>query len=278
DRVDTTATVWLGVTLGCARCHDHKYDPFTQEEFYRLFAYFNNIPEHGRAVKVGNSPPFIQAPTPYMLEQRRKLDGELAEARRRVEELKPELVRARSEWERSLPSGSTPSWTVTEGLHRVRGSEDKAAGKFGYFDKFSLSARVRGVSGTIVSRMDLSGCEEGYHVHLEQGRIQVNLVKRWLDDAIRVETERALEPGKWHHVTVTYDGSRAAAGIAVYVDGKPERLKVQLDFLNQSFATDHPFRVGAGREPFRGEIDDVRLYSRRLSKEEAAWIADADPV
>ena len=62
DRVDTTATVWLGLTLGCARCHDHKYDPFTQKEFYQVFAYFNNVPEKGKAWKYGNSPPWFKRP------------------------------------------------------------------------------------------------------------------------------------------------------------------------------------------------------------------------
>ena len=52
DRVETTSTVLLGLTLGCARCHDHKYDPFTQKEFYQLFAYFNNVPERGKALQV----------------------------------------------------------------------------------------------------------------------------------------------------------------------------------------------------------------------------------
>ncbi|NDE99825.1 MAG: DUF1549 domain-containing protein, partial [Verrucomicrobia bacterium] len=42
DRVTTTATVWLGTTMGCCECHSHKYDPFTQREFYQLFAFFNN--------------------------------------------------------------------------------------------------------------------------------------------------------------------------------------------------------------------------------------------
>ena len=44
DRVNTTATVFMGVTLECAQCHDHKYDPFTQKDYYQLFAYFNNSP------------------------------------------------------------------------------------------------------------------------------------------------------------------------------------------------------------------------------------------
>ncbi|PQO46013.1 hypothetical protein C5Y93_12125 [Blastopirellula marina] len=47
DRVETTSTVWLGLTMGCARCHDHKYDPLSQREFYQMFGYFNNIGEAG---------------------------------------------------------------------------------------------------------------------------------------------------------------------------------------------------------------------------------------
>lgn len=62
DRVDTLGTVWLGLTLGCARCHDHKYDPVSQKEYYRLFAYFNNVAEWGLGPNNGNSPPFIRVP------------------------------------------------------------------------------------------------------------------------------------------------------------------------------------------------------------------------
>ena len=63
DRVDTTATVFLGLTMGCARCHNHKYDPLTAKDYYSLFAYFNNLDERGHARRVGNSPPLITAPT-----------------------------------------------------------------------------------------------------------------------------------------------------------------------------------------------------------------------
>ncbi len=68
NRVETTATVWLGQTFNCTRCHDHKFDPFTQRDFYSLKAFFHNVSENG----VGNyqgpanvsSPPFLALPNP----------------------------------------------------------------------------------------------------------------------------------------------------------------------------------------------------------------------
>jgi len=62
DRVDTFSTIFLGLTIGCARCHDHKYDPISQREYYQLFAYFNNVAEWGVGPNNGNSPPFIEIP------------------------------------------------------------------------------------------------------------------------------------------------------------------------------------------------------------------------
>jgi hypothetical protein len=62
DRVDTVGTVWLGLTVGCARCHEHKYDPLSQQDYYELFAFFNSVPEWGLGPNNGNSPPFITLP------------------------------------------------------------------------------------------------------------------------------------------------------------------------------------------------------------------------
>lgn len=64
DRVETTATVWLGLTMGCARCHDHKYDPISQRDFYRFFAFFHNVPEKGLDGRAGNAEPMLQLTTP----------------------------------------------------------------------------------------------------------------------------------------------------------------------------------------------------------------------
>src|SRR5262249_48092529 len=81
DRVDTTSTVFLGLTLACARCHDHKFDPFTQVDFYRMFAYFNRVPERGNAFKYGNSPPTITAPIPDQEARLKALETKLTAAK-----------------------------------------------------------------------------------------------------------------------------------------------------------------------------------------------------
>ncbi len=62
DRVETVGTVYLGLTLNCSRCHNHKYDPVSQKEFYQLFAFFNSVAEAGLGPNNGNSPPFIPVP------------------------------------------------------------------------------------------------------------------------------------------------------------------------------------------------------------------------
>jgi hypothetical protein len=74
DRVETTGTVWLGLTVGCARCHDHKYDPISQNEFYQLYAFFNALPERGG----GDMEPTIKVPTPEQAAKLKQLETTLA--------------------------------------------------------------------------------------------------------------------------------------------------------------------------------------------------------
>ncbi|MBB22763.1 MAG: hypothetical protein CMN04_07760 [Roseibacillus sp.] len=70
DRVKTTANVWMGMTMECAQCHDHKYDPITQREYYQMFAYFNNTTDPGMQTRGGNQSPVVNVPP---REQARKL-------------------------------------------------------------------------------------------------------------------------------------------------------------------------------------------------------------
>ncbi|MBL8851199.1 MAG: DUF1553 domain-containing protein, partial [Planctomycetaceae bacterium] len=99
DRVNTTAATWLGLTLGCAQCHDHKYDPITQREYYSLFAFFNSL--DGEVVINKNNRechPFIRVPTG---DEQRQLDGmnaELAALEARRTELTPAADAAFATW------------------------------------------------------------------------------------------------------------------------------------------------------------------------------------
>src|SRR5205807_67287 len=77
DRVNTTSTVWLGLTVACAQCHDHKYDPVTQKEYYQLYAFFHNVPENGLDGSKGNAAPVLKAPTPAQQETLDRLADEI---------------------------------------------------------------------------------------------------------------------------------------------------------------------------------------------------------
>lgn len=77
DRVDATSTAWLGLTMGCARCHSHKYDPISQKEFYRFFAFFNTVSEKGLDGREGNAKPFLKLPTPEQAEREKHLREEI---------------------------------------------------------------------------------------------------------------------------------------------------------------------------------------------------------
>lgn len=320
DRVDTTFTVWQGLTMGCARCHSHKYDPISQKEYYQVFAAFNNIPENGRALKEGNSPPWILAPTREQREEWNQAARSTFDRERRFKELHETLGRkALRKWVQSgwkAEAGTLDRWSGTSGrlvdlpldragetsataqdspsekndtsVTRFEGDVKLSVGRhgkavelngngfvdagdvahFGYFDAFSIAATIRVPEirpGTIVSRMELIDRGTGYNLHLtESGTVQVNFVKRWLDDSLRVETVEKIPVDRWVRILMTYDGTRTAGSIRVYFDGRLVETRANLDGINQSFASDEPLRIGAGNSNFHGLIDNVRIFDHDL--------------
>ncbi len=88
DRVRTTSAVWMGLTAGCAQCHDHKFDPLTQREFYQLFAYFNQLPEQGIAGgKQKNAAPELRLPTPEQTARQEELQRRIRETQAKLSAL-----------------------------------------------------------------------------------------------------------------------------------------------------------------------------------------------
>jgi hypothetical protein len=116
DRVETTATTWMGMTMGCARCHDHKYDPITQKEFYEFFAFFNNVPENGIDGANFNSPPLIPAPVGQTAQRQLvELDAKVASAQAASDAIQPVIAEGQTEWEQLLPLQPVPG-TLENGL------------------------------------------------------------------------------------------------------------------------------------------------------------------
>ena len=108
DRVETTGLTWMALTFNCCRCHDHKYDPITQKEFYQLFAYFNSNNENGvlddfggagRTRRGGNSHPVLALPTPEQEAQIAKFEKSMKEAEAQVASANKELAAAQAAWE-----------------------------------------------------------------------------------------------------------------------------------------------------------------------------------
>ncbi len=112
DRVETTSFTWLGLTLNCCRCHDHKYDPFTQKDFYSFFAFFNNVEESGTIQGAsnrsgGNSVPFMKVTTP---EQKLRMDALIATvsaAQKHVRETEKDLPKLLAAWESTVGTSDT---------------------------------------------------------------------------------------------------------------------------------------------------------------------------
>lgn len=113
DRVGTTASVWLGTTLACAQCHNHKYDPFTQKDFYRFFAFFDNTEYDLKDSDIMRAEPVLELPTPEQEAERRNLQGEIAQLQGRLQTQTAELDKEQAQWERGQVVAGTV-WKVLD--------------------------------------------------------------------------------------------------------------------------------------------------------------------
>lgn len=109
DRVNTTGTVWLGSTIGCAQCHNHKYDPFTQKDYYRLYAFFESA-DYEIAYQSATKEEFtryvlepqLDLPTPEQETKRKAINDELNKLEAQLKAPTAEVLAAQTQWEREL--------------------------------------------------------------------------------------------------------------------------------------------------------------------------------
>jgi len=116
DRTETVSQVWLGMTLGCCVCHDHKYDPVTQREFYRMSAFFNNTTQAAMDGNIKDTPPIMQVPRPEDQSRWDTISRDLGAARRQADERKKAARADFDKWAATVKPESLSSPIPTEGL------------------------------------------------------------------------------------------------------------------------------------------------------------------
>ncbi len=286
DRVDTTSTVWMGLTMGCARCHDHKYDPISQKEYYELISIFGNITECGRAIKFGNSEPYIKAPAADQQAALQKVQRREADARKALEAREGEVAEAEAKWAPNFDGKAPPVGVVSQGLTAhftfdgdtsgvtkekgkpvfreglpgrgnaatVGGGGVFALGEVGDFScqkRFSLSFWLKPEElkeGVVLSRQGGDTRRPGLAVELRDGHLQFFIISRWVAGVGAVETAKPLRQDEWVHVTLTNDGSQTVSGMKIYLDGQPAAATALYNTNSNAMAEpkNTPLRLGGG--------------------------------
>ena len=308
DRVRTLGMAWLGITLECARCHDHKYDPITQRDHYRFYAFFNNVPEVGEDGRVANAAPLMPAPTTGQQARLRQFEGEIARLERQI-------VPRQKRWRGTKPNtiSTAPTGAALEMNCETAGDFTLAAGVAGQactvgeakplaaavpISKrlpLTFSAWLRpdtsDLDAPLLSAIDYSrnpasvGWGSGIEFRLADGELEFRSGQRFPSYSIRVRSVGAgLTAGQWRHVALVYAGAagkkamRAEANwVRIFVDGRELPIRI----LNDGCAlpdekTDKPsptrFRVGWDNNPkagrYSGRFDELAIFTRALNESE----------
>ncbi|MCA9049756.1 MAG: DUF1553 domain-containing protein [Planctomycetaceae bacterium] len=257
DRTTTAGTAFLGLTLECCRCHEHKFDPIEQREFYQLSAYFSDIDEFG----LYSHFTFAQ-PTPAMLlykdNQRESHEAALAEVRQAESAYRQALAAARRRWEEhsetlntSLPEVRAPVLHMSlegtaDGIVGTATECDgdqqivcEGAPEFGRTSPFTFSLWVRPAvqqPRMLVLHQSVAAEDSGFRglqLTIDDGRPEFSMIHFWPGNAVRIQTRGTIPLNEWTQIAFTHDGSGTAAGLTLFVNGKPAVVDIERDKLTR---------------------------------------------
>jgi len=294
DRVATYGTAFLGLTVECARCHDHKYDPIPQQDYYSLGAFFGAIDEAGTySYSFGATPaPRLRLPTPEQETQIAQRAASVAAADSALSRTLSERRAAFDEWIKSSPKlelappvkrypldgaidGPTGKATALDG---DSGPSFDDVPAFRRCDPYSLVFWMRCPDAkeraTVIhtSHFTIESDQQGYQAMLDHGRLAWQVIHLWPGSAAAIRTRDEFPLQRWVQVAVTYDGSSLAKGLRIYLDGAPAPIEVEHDHLDGA-ATVRSFQIGFRDRDvgFKGgAVDDLQVFDRALTSVEVA--------
>ncbi|MBK7874993.1 MAG: DUF1553 domain-containing protein [Planctomycetes bacterium] len=296
DRVATTSTAFLGLTVECARCHDHKYDPIEQRDFYSLGAFLGAIDEPGTYAYSHSA-----LPPPTLRLSSAEQDKELARLAAKEREAEAELARVRRESQARFEAwlGNAPVVTAPAPVFRLpldgaiegpnagskatafdgdTGIDASDVPTFRRCDPYSLAFWMRAPDAkerAVVlhtAPFTIESDPQGYQVLLDHGKLAWQVVHFWPGSAAAIATRAPFPVGRWVHVVVTYDGSSRANGMRIFLDGEPLETEVVRDALDGG-ATSRVFQLAHRDRDVgfaSGALDELALYDRTLTGAEAA--------
>ena len=340
DRTNTFGKAFLGMTMECARCHDHKYDPISQKDYYQLYAFFNSTNDIGHAVYGPD-----QTPGPALLLATKAEEQEIDRLKAEIQQIEDKRAARRTEAMSSYEAWATESLQakeLEEGIEAARvahypfdifgdlvGSQKVSLQK----DNRGPSARINdliitsGISGKAIELSDYNSAilgkdvgwydrtdpftidfyvypdtlyedamlfthsEEwrlglrGYNVHLEDNTVVFRMAHSYPQNAIEVRGTTTLAAREWTRITLTYNGSSTARGVALYLNGQPESTSIEIDNLYKGilFTPDihtYGFKgIQFGHRdkftPFKkGRIDEFSVFDRALVPLEVQYLED----
>ncbi len=316
DRTNTLGSAILGLTLECARCHDHKYDPISQEDYYRLFAYFNNVNELGEIANDGNPGPLMMLTSDEVQKQIEWLEKVIEKEEISLRSGRKNMITSEPNLEQDLRKGLVTYYSF-EGLSKagladlakpgkvakLTGNPSLVAGRFGNGLKLGEYDRVRiGEEGKF-ERTDAFSVSlwlhptqkdaytpiwgdpsnknidfKGFGMVLDSQRVAVRFIHALPHNHIHVVTKDSIPLREWTHIAVRYDGSSRAKGVEVFVNGQIQDLHVVHDNLYKGMLRRE--MVLGGGTPWGtldgASFDEFRVYHRKLSTLEIQYLFDGD--
>lgn len=295
DRMETVGTVWMGLTLQCARCHSHKYDPIENREYYELLSFFDNVPEVGSALK-GASHPYIHAPTAGQRAELKRLEDGLQKAEAALAATGERIEESQIAWETRLATDRGDRLRVTRGM-RFRYAEkpirfdgessveesNKPIALCAGNRRWTISFWFRPESdanGAIFSSVEEpERYRPGIQADWVDGRVRVRHVCRWVNSYIEFKSKKKLAPGQWYHVTFRCDGRMQGLAYSASLDGRDDAMICTHPVTNDSAGNHGKAPLVLGGSPllagFVGSVRDLRFYDRLLNLAEVRSLADA---
>lgn len=263
DRTNTLGTTLLGLSMECARCHDHKYDPISQKEYYETSYFFNNVDEMGQGQRDDGEvqPPSILLTNKEEEEVLLFMDLQTKKAEKRLDSVFEHSSENYKRWvnninvkdlmgKPTIKEKESFSFEDPREFKSIEGVKGKAVefdgegalrfeGKndFDRYDPYSFSFWIKppepggGVYNFFSKSTGEYGGFRGIEMQLVDNQLELTLSHRYPNNSIGVRTNIPLKPHEWTHVGVTYDGSSKASGTQIFFNGEKQDCIVLRDNL-----------------------------------------------